>query len=239
VAFEALVRWHHPVRGMVRPDEFIPIAEETGLILPIGRQILAKACAQAKEWQERYPDHADLCMAVNLSARQLEHGAFVGETMQQIAESGVRASTLILEITETVLMNDTESHIAKLGQLKSLGLRLAMDDFGTGYSSLSFLSQLPVDILKIAKPFVEGLGRTKKDEAFAAAIVRLGQTVGMSLIAEGVERLDQLEELRRLGCDMVQGWYFAKASDVTTTERLLAEGLGGEGSGGKVIQFPA
>jgi diguanylate cyclase (GGDEF)-like protein len=240
VAFEALVRWNHPVRGLVRPDEFIPVAEETGLILAIGRVILDKACAQVKAWQERFPEHADLCMAVNLSARQLQHPAFVGETMQQIAESGVRASTLILEITETVLMDDTEHHIAKLSQLKSLGLRLAMDDFGTGYSSLSFLSQLPVDILKIAKPFVEGLGRgNPKDEAFATAIVRLGQTVGMSLIAEGVERLDQLEELRRLGCDMVQGWYFAKAADAATTERLLAEGFSNGEDGGKVIPFPA
>jgi diguanylate cyclase (GGDEF)-like protein len=226
VALEALVRWNHPVRGVVPPDEFIPLAEETGLILAIGRLILQKSCVQAKEWQERYSDHRELSMAVNLSARQLQHPAFVGETMQMIAESGVRASTLILEITETVLMDDTDSHIAKLGQLKTLGLRLAMDDFGTGYSSLSFLSQLPIDILKIAKPFVEGLGRSEKDEAFATAIVRLGQTVGMALIAEGVERTDQLEELRRLGCDMVRGWYFAKAGDAASTEVLLAEGFG-------------
>lgn len=238
VAFEALVRWQHPLRGMVPPDEFIPVAEETGLILPIGRTILAKACSQAKVWQEQFPAHAELCMAINLSARQLKHPAFVGETMQAIAESGVRASTLILEITETVLMEETESHIAKLAQLKSLGLRLAMDDFGTGYSSLSFLSQLPIDILKIAKPFVEGLGRSARDEAFATAIVRLGQTVGMALIAEGVERDDQLRELRRLGCDMVQGWYFARAADAAATERLLAEGLGEAGAGGKVIPFP-
>jgi EAL domain-containing protein (putative c-di-GMP-specific phosphodiesterase class I) len=230
------------VRGTVRPDEFIPLAEDMGLILAIGRVIFQKACAQAKAWQDRFPEHRDLAMAINLSARQLQQSGFVGETMQLIAESGVRPSTLILEITETVLMDDTESHIVKLGQLKSLGLRLAMDDFGTGYSSLSFLSQLPIDILKIAKPFVEGLGRSEKDEAFATAIVRLGQTVGMSLIAEGVERREQLEELRRLGCDMVQGWYFAKANDAATTAVLLANGLGGESSGegdGKVIPFPA
>ena len=236
-ALEALVRWNHPVRGLVRPDEFIPVAEETGLILPLGKLILQKACAQAKDWQERLPGHADLCMGINLSARQLAQVSFVGDTMQVIAESGVRPSTLILEITESVLMHDTESHIAKLSQLKSLGLRLAMDDFGTGYSSLSFLSQLPIDILKIAKPFVEGLGRSERDQAFAAAIVRLGQTVGMSLIAEGVERVDQLDELRRLGCDMVQGWYFAKAGDAAATEALLGDGVA-PGSR-KVIPFPA
>ena len=231
------MRWNHPVRGMVSPDEFIPAAEETGLILPIGRLILQKACAQAKDWHERLPGFEDLCMGINLSARQLQQVSFVGDTMQVIAESGVRPSTLILEITETVLMDDTESHIVKLSQLKSLGLRLAMDDFGTGYSSLSFLSQLPIDILKIAKPFVEGLGRSVRDQAFAAAIVRLGQTVGMSLIAEGVERIDQLEELRRLGCDMVQGWYFAKAGSAATTESLLMEGF--QPGPRKVIPFPA
>jgi diguanylate cyclase (GGDEF)-like protein len=236
-ALEALVRWNHPVRGVVYPDAFIPAAEETGLILPLGRLILQKACAQARDWQERLPGHGELCMGINLSARQLQQVSFVGDTMQVIAESGVRPSTLILEITETVLMDDTESHIAKLGQLKSLGLRLAMDDFGTGYSSLSFLSQLPIDILKIAKPFVEGLGRSVRDQAFAAAIVRLGQTVGMSLIAEGVERVDQLDELRRLGCDMVQGWYFAKAGDAAATEALLMDGVA-PGTR-KVIPFPA
>lgn len=237
VALEALVRWNHPRRGQVPPDSFIPAAEETGLILAMGRLIMRKACAQAREWQERYPEHRELSIAVNLSARQLQQVSFVGETMQLIAESGISAGTLILEITETVLMDDTQSHITKLAQLKSLGLRLAMDDFGTGYSSLSFLSQLPIDILKIAKPFVEGLGRSQKDQAFAAAIVRLGHTVGMSLIAEGVERLDQLEELRRLGCDMVQGWYFAKAGDAATTEELLVRDLGPGHR--KVIPFPA
>jgi diguanylate cyclase (GGDEF)-like protein len=237
VALESLVRWNHPGRGLMGPDEFIPLAEDTGLILPLGRLILQKACAQACEWQERLPGYHDLAMGVNLSARQLQQVSFVGDTMQVIAESGVRPSTLILEITETVLMHDTESHIAKLGQLKSLGLRLAMDDFGTGYSSLSFLSQLPIDILKIAKPFVEGLGRSTKDQAFAAAIVRLGQTVGMSLIAEGVERSDQLEELRRLGCDMVQGWYFARAGNASATEALLMDGV--DPGSRKVIPFPA
>ena len=237
VALEALVRWRHPRRGMVPPADFIPLAEETGLILPIGKLVLQKACEQARIWHERYPEHSALSMAVNLSARQLQQVSFVGDTIQVIAESGVRAQTLILEITETVLMDDTESHVAKLKQLKSLGLRLAMDDFGTGYSSLSFLSQMPIDILKVAKPFVEGLGRSEKDQAFAAAIVRLGQTVGMALIAEGVERVDQLDELRRLGCDMVQGHYFAFANAPEITERLLRHGL--QAGDAKVIPLPA
>lgn len=237
VALEALVRWEHPRRGMVSPDQFIPLAEETGLILPIGRRVLQMACAQAKAWQEAFPEHAALAMAVNLSARQLQQVSFVGDTLQVIAESGVPASTLILEITETVLMDDTESHVAKLAQLKGLGLRLAMDDFGTGYSSLSFLSRLPIDILKVAKPFIEGLGRSQKDQAFAAAIVSLGQTVGMSLIAEGVEREEQLDELRELGCDMVQGHFFYKAGNATSTEEILRAGTAGPAR--KVIPFPA
>ncbi len=237
VALEALVRWEHPTRGLMMPDSFIPLAEESGLILPIGRLILRLACEQARVWHETLPGHGELAMAVNLSARQLQHTSFVGETMQLIAESGVRASSLILEITETVLMDDTDRHVAKLRQLKSLGLRLAMDDFGTGYSSLSFLSQLPIDILKIAKPFVDGLGHSERDQAFASAIVRLGQTVGMALIAEGVERTEQLDELRKLGCDMVQGWLFARAASAETTERLLLEGL--DRTDGKIIRFPA
>jgi diguanylate cyclase (GGDEF)-like protein len=237
VALEALVRWHHPRRGLVSPNDFIPLAEETGLILPIGTMVLKKACAQARDWQERFPDHRELSMAVNLSARQLQQASFVGDTLQVIAESGVTARTLILEITETVLMDDTDNFIAKLTQLKGLGLRLAMDDFGTGYSSLSFLAQLPVDILKIAKPFVEGLGKAAKDEAFAAAIIRLAQTVGMTLIAEGVERPDQLEYLRRHDCDMVQGWFFSVAGDAAATEELLKVGV--QPGGRKVIPFPA
>ena len=237
VALEALVRWQHPRRGMVPPDDFIPLAEETGLILPIGRRVMQMACEQAKVWQGAYPQHASLAMAVNLSARQLQQVSFVGDTLQLIAESGLPASTLILEITETVLMDDTESHVAKLVQLKGLGLRLAMDDFGTGYSSLSFLSRLPIDILKVAKPFIEGLGRSDKDQAFAAAILRLGQTVGMSLIAEGVEREEQLNELRELGCDMVQGHLFSRAADADSTEEVLREGMAGRA--GKVIPFPA
>jgi len=237
VALEALVRWEHPRRGMVAPDHFIPLAEETGLILPIGRRVLQMACEQAKAWQEAWPEHRSLAMAINLSARQLQQVSFVGDTLQVIAESGVSADTLILEITETVLMDDTESHVAKLVQLKRLGLRLAMDDFGTGYSSLSFLSRLPIDILKVAKPFIERLGRSDKDQAFAAAIVRLGQTVGMSLIAEGVEREEQLDELRRLGCDMVQGYLFARPGDSASTGELLRQGLAGGSR--KVVPSPA
>ena len=237
VALEVLVRWQHPRRGLVAPNEFIPLAEETDLILPLGRIVLAKACAQAREWQARYPAHADLAIAVNVSARQLHQPTFVGDTIQLIVESGVSPEALILEITETVLLEDTAASITKLTQLKNLGLRLAMDDFGTGYSSLSFLAELPVDILKVAKPFTEGLGRSERETAFAQAIVGLARTVGMQTIAEGVERHDQLEILRTLGCDMAQGFYFAPARDASYIEHMLRGG--GDSTERKIIPFPA
>ncbi|HVM07704.1 MAG TPA: EAL domain-containing protein [Acidimicrobiales bacterium] len=237
VAFEVLVRWNHPRRGLVSPADFIPLAEETDLILPIGRLVLAKACAQAKAWQETYPEHADLALTVNLSARQLQQPSFVGDTVQLIAESGVSPENLVLEITESVLMEDTGGSIAKLLQLKRLGLRLAMDDFGTGYSSLSFLAELPIDILKVAKPFTEGLGRTERETAFAEAIVGLGKTVGMQVIAEGVERPEQGEMLRAMGCDMGQGYHYSKPRDASYVEHLLR--LGSAPEDRKIIPFPA
>ena len=237
VALEVLVRWMHPRRGLVPPGEFIPLAEETDLILPIGRMVLAKACAQARAWQEQYPEHADLAITVNLSSRQLHQASFVGETIQLIAESGVSPDSLILEITESVLMEDTAGSVAKLMQLKHLGLRLAMDDFGTGFSSLSFLAELPIDILKVAKPFTEGLGRSERETAFAEAVVRLGKTVGMQVIAEGIERPEQGEMLRRMGCDMGQGFHFSKPRDASYVEHLLRRVAAPEDR--KIIPFPA
>jgi diguanylate cyclase (GGDEF)-like protein len=237
LAFEVLVRWNHPRRGLVYPGEFIPLAEETDLILPIGRLVLVKACRQAREWQNAYPEHRDLCITVNLSSRQLQQPTFVGDTIQLIAESGVSPESLVLEITESVLMEDTGASVAKLMQLKSLGLRLAMDDFGTGYSSLSFLAELPIDILKVAKPFVEGLGRSERDTAFAEAIVGLGRTVGMQVIAEGIERPEQGEMLRAMGCDMGQGYHYSKPRDPSYVEHLLRRGAAAADR--KIIPFPA
>jgi diguanylate cyclase (GGDEF)-like protein len=237
VALEVLVRWEHPRRGTVQPGEFIPLAEETDLILPIGRLVLAKACAQARQWQERFPEHTDLSIAVNLSARQLQQANFVGDTIQVIAESGVSPESLILEITETELLEDTRTSITKLSQLKHLGLRLAMDDFGTGYSSLSFLADLPIDILKLAKPFTEGLGRTDREHAFAQAIIGLGKTVGMQIIAEGIERADQAEALRAMGSDMGQGYFFSPPREASYVEHLLHVRDAPEDR--KIIPFPA
>ena len=218
VGVEALVRWMHPRRGIVGPDEFVPLAEETGLINAIGRFVLRRACAEATAWNRSAPDFV---LTVNLSGRQLHREDFVAEVATVLTETGFDPRHLVLEITETVMVEDDDRVRQTLQGLKSLGVRLAMDDFGTGYSSLSSLRGLPVDILKIAKPFIDGLGSDAQDGAFAAAIVRLGQTLGLSMIAEGIERTEQLGELRPLLCGMGQGYLFAKPMEGTVFTELF------------------
>ena len=215
---EALVRWQHPKRGTVMPDEFIPLAEETGLISGIGRFVLRRSCHEAAKWSSMTPDFV---LTVNLSGRQLRQEAFVAEVAAVLTETGFDAARLVLEITESVMVEDDESIREALLALKALGVRLAIDDFGTGYSSLSSLRELPVDILKIAKPFIDGLGRDGDDGAFAAAIVRLGQTLGLAMIAEGIERDEQLMELRPLLCGMGQGYLFARPMEGGAFSELL------------------
>jgi diguanylate cyclase (GGDEF)-like protein len=228
VGVEALVRWVHPSRGVVMPSEFVPLAEETGLINSIGRFVLRRSCAEASAWSRTAPDFV---LTVNLSGRQLHRDDFVAEVATVIAETGFDPRRLVLEITETVMVEDDEGMRQALLGLKKLGVRLAIDDFGTGYSSLSTLRELPVDILKIAKPFIDGLGTGGDGGAFAAAIVRLGQTLGLSMIAEGIERTEQLAELRPLLCGMAQGYLFAKPMEGTMFTELLgtvsARGRGG------------
>ncbi|HXA28465.1 MAG TPA: EAL domain-containing protein [Candidatus Angelobacter sp.] len=218
VGVEALVRWVHPRRGMVMPTDFVPLAEETGLINSIGRFVLRRSCAEAAAWSRSAPDFV---LTVNLSARQLYRDDFVSEVATVVAETGFDPQRLVLEITESVMVEDDDRVRDALLGLKNLGVRLAIDDFGTGYSSLSSLRELPVDILKIAKPFIDGLGTDGDDGAFAAAIVRLGQTLGLSMIAEGIERTEQLAELRPLLCGMAQGYLFAKPMEGTVFTELL------------------
>ncbi len=215
---EALLRWVHPRRGMVMPHDFISLAEETGLINGIGRFVLRRSCAEAAQWSRMAPDFV---LTVNLSGRQLQREDFVAEVATIVAETSFDPCSLVLEITESVMVQDDESIRTALIGLKKLGVRLAIDDFGTGYSSLSSLRELPVDILKIAKPFIDGLGSQGDDGAFAAAIVRLGQTLGLSMIAEGIERVEQLAELRPLLCGMGQGYLFAKPMEGTVFTELF------------------
>jgi diguanylate cyclase (GGDEF)-like protein len=218
VGVEALVRWVHPRRGMVLPAEFVPLAEETGLINSIGRFVLRRSCAEAAVWSRTAPDFV---LTVNLSGRQLQREDFVAEVATIVAGTGFDPNRLVLEITESVMVQDDARMRDALLGLKNLGVRLAIDDFGTGYSSLSSLRELPVDILKIAKPFIDGLGSDGDDGAFAAAIVRLGQTLGLDMIAEGIERTEQLAELRPLLCGMAQGYLFAKPMEGTVFTELL------------------
>jgi diguanylate cyclase (GGDEF)-like protein/PAS domain S-box-containing protein len=219
---EALVRWMHPQRGMVPPLDFIPLAEETGLIVPIGKWVLREACLQAVELQTRYPSNPPLSMAVNLSARQLQRPEIVGEIAETLMETGLDPQSLILEITESVMMQDMDLSIQRLAELKELGVKLAVDDFGTGYSSLNYIRRFPVDILKVDKSFVDGVNLGGEESALTAAIIELAGILKLRPVAEGIERADQLEKLLDLKCDLGQGFYFARPLPLEGIDELLS-----------------
>jgi diguanylate cyclase (GGDEF)-like protein/PAS domain S-box-containing protein len=207
---EALIRWEHPERGLVPPLDFIPLAEETGLIVPIGRWALEAACRQARELQREHPSDPPLHMAVNLSVRQLVRQELVSEVAQVLRDTGLDPATLVLEITESVMMADMDLSISQLTKLKALGVRLAVDDFGTGYSSLNYIRRFPVDILKVDKSFVDGVSEGGEASALTAAVVELASILKLQPVAEGIERADQLERLLELKCALGQGFFFAK-----------------------------
>jgi diguanylate cyclase (GGDEF)-like protein/PAS domain S-box-containing protein len=217
---EALLRWRHPERGIVPPDLFIPLAEEMGLIVPIGRWVLREACRQARQMQKLLSADPPLTMAVNLSVKQLQHSDIAADVADALAEFGLPAGCLTLEITETVMMTDTETSLQRLDDLKRLGVRLAMDDFGTGYSSLSHLSQLPVDVIKMDRSFLSA-GASPQTSALASAVVSLGETLRLEVVAEGIEYEEQWNGLRELGCDLGQGFLFARPMDAHTTLEYL------------------
>jgi diguanylate cyclase (GGDEF)-like protein/PAS domain S-box-containing protein len=224
VGFEALVRWQHPTRGLISPLDFIPIAEGTGLIVPLGRWVIAEACRQAVEWGVRDPDAMQpVKMAVNVSVRQFDRADLPAVVGEVLAETGMPAGQLCLEMTESVLMTDTEENLAALVRLKALGISLAIDDFGTGYSSLAYLRRFPVDTLKIDRSFVEQLGEQDDDAALARTIVQLGRSLGMSTVAEGIEEYGQLAALREMGCTYAQGYYFSRPVPAAEAGRLLRE----------------
>jgi diguanylate cyclase (GGDEF)-like protein len=207
-AAEALVRWEHPERGVVDPAEFIPLAEESGLILPLGRWVLGEACRQLAVW--RAAGQGDLRVTVNLSARQFADPDLIAVVADALARAGLPADALSLEITESVLMEEVEATAETLHALKRLGVHLAVDDFGTGYSSLSYLKRFPVDLLKIDRSFIDGLGTDPEDGAIVLAIVSLAQALRLAVVAEGVEHFHQLEALHHLGCDAVQGFLLGR-----------------------------
>jgi diguanylate cyclase (GGDEF)-like protein/PAS domain S-box-containing protein len=221
---EALIRWEHPSRGLVSPTQFIPLAEDRGLIHEIGGWVLKTACHQAVAWQARHPAHADLSVSVNISGRQLKHADLVGAVADALQESGLSAANLVLEITESVLMEHTEENLLLLRRLRAMGVRLAIDDFGTGYSSLSYLHRFPVDMLKIDRSFVDRLGGSADDAELVRTIVRLGQSLGMTTVAEGIEDHAQFLALKRIGCQLGQGFHFSKPVPADEIDRLLSEG---------------
>ena len=213
---EALLRWDHPERGEVTPDEFIPVAEATGLIVPLGRWVLREACAAAARWREEVGGGVwSPQIAVNLSARQLADPGLVADVAAAIADAGIPAASLCLEITESVLMEDASTALVTLQSLDALGIDLYIDDFGTGYSSLAYLRRFPVDGVKVDRSFVDGLGREAEDSAIVAAIVSLAHTLGLVVVAEGVETALQLSELDALGCDLAQGFLLAVPADAS------------------------
>jgi diguanylate cyclase (GGDEF)-like protein len=221
VGHEALVRWMHPRRGLIPPDEFITIAEETGLIVPLGSWVLREACLQAKRFETLHPRWSRLTMSVNLSGVQLGQADLIEMIAAALRESNLRSDHLQLEMTESVLMNDAANTITVLQQLKGLGVKLGIDDFGTGYSSLAYLRRFPVDVLKIDRTFVNGLGKDLEDSAVAAAVVSLADTLGLTTVAEGVETDLQRDCLVGLGCVRAQGYLFARPVAASAAEAVL------------------
>jgi diguanylate cyclase (GGDEF)-like protein/PAS domain S-box-containing protein len=213
VGVEALVRWQHPGRGLVPPMEFIPIAEDTGLIVPLGAFVLEEACRTIAAWNAEHPDRRPLSVAVNLSARQLSSAGLRDVVARALSDSGLPAELLCLEITESVLMEDADASREQLHALKGLGVTLGVDDFGTGYSSLLYLRRFPVDVIKIDRSFVSGLGTSAEDGAIVAGVVQLAKALGLQSVAEGVELPDQVQRLDGLGCDLAQGFYWSPAVD--------------------------
>jgi len=216
---EALLRWQHRERGTVGPAEFIPVAEETGLIVPLGRWVLERACTQAAAWNAIAPH--PITMSVNVSGRQLQQPAFAAEVAEVLTSTGLAPELLTLELTESVLMQDAEAAIAMLADLKSLGVRLAIDDFGTGYSSLNYLRRFPIDELKIDRSFVASLDDGPAQSAVVLSILRLGETLHLETVAEGIEEPSQLAALRDLGADFGQGYLFARPLDVDAVTVLI------------------
>ncbi|MEO6708096.1 MAG: EAL domain-containing protein, partial [Planctomycetota bacterium] len=219
---EALARWQHPLRGLVSPAEFIPIAEETGLILPIGRWVLVEACRQMVLWRDTLGAEHPLEVAVNLSGRQLALPDIVAQIGEVLRETGLEPSRLRLEITESVVMEHPEMVSTMLQELRLLGVKLSIDDFGTGYSSLAYLQRFPADTLKIDRSFVSPMGSRGENSEIARTIVTIGHNLGMRVVAEGVETAEQLAHLRGLDCEGAQGYFISKPLSSEDTERLIA-----------------
>lgn len=226
--FEALIRWQHPKHGLVPPNDFIDIAEETGLIIPIGKWILKEACRQTAEWQKSIPSLEALSISVNLSAKQLLHPNLISQVSDALRQTALNPLCLKLEVTESMVMENSEKALAVMTELNALGIELSTDDFGTGYSSLSYLHRFPFNRLKIDRSFVSKMDTDAKSEAIVRTILLLGQNLNIETVAEGIETAPQLERLRNLGCKTGQGYLFSKPVDAETATLLLRDGLPGD-----------
>jgi diguanylate cyclase (GGDEF)-like protein/PAS domain S-box-containing protein len=220
--FEALIRWRHPVHGLVAPDEFIEVAEETGLIIPIGRWIIEESCRQIVEWQRKFG--IELAVSVNLSAKQLMHPNLTSQVSDILAETGLAADQLKLEVTESTVMEHSDRSLKVLSELDALGIALSTDDFGTGYSSLSYLQKFPFERLKIDRSFIKIMDQDAKSGAIVKTILMLGENLGIEVVAEGIESASQLEKLRQLGCRMGQGYLFSRPVDRESVEAMIEAG---------------
>jgi EAL domain-containing protein (putative c-di-GMP-specific phosphodiesterase class I) len=221
--FEALIRWNHPVHGYIAPQEFISVAEESGLIIPIGRWILEEACKQTRRWQMTLPACEHLSVSVNLSAKQLMHPGLLGQLKEILETTGLNARFLKLEVTESTVIERSEIALDVLSEIRALGISLSMDDFGTGYSSLSYLHQFPFERLKIDRSFVDKMDFDPKSEAIVRTILLLGKNLNMEVVAEGIESTRQLDLLQLLGCSLGQGFLFSRPINAVQCEQYLIE----------------
>lgn len=225
VGFEALVRWHHPTKGLVPPSEFIPVAEETGLILPLGWWVLRQACQQMRQWQTQFPQCKSMFMSVNISARQFSEPDLIERITEILHETGLETRSLKLEITESMLIDDVEAVIIMLNKLHHLGIQLSVDDFGTGYSSLGYLNRFPIDTLKIDRSFVNNVDADAEKMEIIKTVVTLAWNLGMDVIAEGVETQMQLHQLKALQCENGQGFFFSKPMSSEDATAFLSSSL--------------
>jgi len=219
--FEALIRWRHPIHGLISPDTFIQVAEETGMIIPIGQWILEMACRHTARWEQR--TSVRLSISVNLSAKQLVHPHLCSQIRAVLEETGLDPRQLKLEVTESTVMENSDRSLSVLSELSELGVSLSTDDFGTGYSSLSYLHRFPFSRLKIDRSFINKMDQDEKSAAIVKTVLLLGENLGIEVVAEGIENSFQLEVLRRLGCTLGQGYLFSEPVDAASAERMLAD----------------